>query len=238
MKYLKKSTLYTGFLTVFGWFMQTVQTDPRIRLAMFFIQAAVHEYTAIRRLAQPQSVDQVVDFLQTAMKPRKKGRDDAILDALQLYLGATRAACEAVDVIKTHLTTINLDFWNLVLVESVIKQGRVTLTMLESQGMVTPFDVMKTNKITNATNQESRQYQMKANFPSDALVKEGIEIIHQASLLIAAGIFPTDVASEMKLVIEELEAKLSIKSGGSSGTAAAASQDTKSPVSELPVSLT
>lgn len=237
MKYLKKNTLYTSFLTAFGWFMQTLQTDPRIRLAMFFIQAAVHEYTVVRRLAQPQSVDQVVDFLQTAMKPRKKGRDDGILDALQLYLGATRAACEAVDVIKTHLAGINLDFWNLVLVESVIKQGRVTLTMLESQGMVNRFDVMKTNKITNATNQESHQYQMKANFPSDALVQEGVELIHQASLMIAAGIFPTDVATEMKPHIEALEARLAVKSGGSSGTAAAASQGTGNPVSELPVSL-
>lgn len=223
MKYLKGSVLYTSFLTAFGWYMQIVRVDPRIRLVMFFLQAAVHEYCAKRHLAQPESVDQVVDFLQTAMKPRKKGRDDALLDLLKLYLESTRVNSSALEVLKESGVITNMDFWNLVLVESVMAQGRHTLTVLESQRLIDSFDTMKTNKISNAINKEREQYRIACHFPKTELVNKGVETLHLAALLLATEV---PLAKHLDSIIKELEDQLVVKSDESSDTVAAVAPST------------
>lgn len=211
MKHLKKSPLYVAFINTFGWYMNTVQTDQRVRLVMFFIQAVCFEYARTRRMVEPTSVEDTVNFLEGMMKPRKKGRDDPVIELLATFLASIRSDYIALQKLKDDGYIKNESFWDLVFVYSVANGGKQTLKSAADAKFITESDAIK---VQHALTTELKGYHELAGFPADAILDRAKMLLHAFSNYNAADMLGDIVEGSFRDQCVEIENSLNIKSGG------------------------
>ena len=211
MKHLKKNPLYVAFINTFGWYMASVQTDQRIRLAMFFIQAVCFEFAKTRRIASPTSVEETVNFIETMMKPRKKGRDDAVIELLATYLASIRFDHLALLKLKEDGYIKNEPFWDLVYVYSVANGGKQTLKSATDAKIISDTDTIK---VQTALTSELKGYRTLAGSPADAILDRAKMLLHAFSNYNAADMIGDIIEQSFRDQCVEIENMLNVKSGG------------------------
>lgn len=217
MKNIKKVAHYQLFVNALGWYLRTVNNDPRVRLVMLVIQAIAFHYATQQRRAVPVSVEETMDFLDGTMKERRKGKDDPLLDLYTVLLSSIKGIVDTVDFLKANHIKQDPAFWDYILIEMVAERSRYTLQVARES------DLVRTNyqpTIEQAIRADIEKATNAANYPPTNYVANAKTLVNMVSMYREMGLLNEEMTQQI-ISNFDLNADLTPLTGSDTGAAAA-----------------